>query len=63
MFVRGVPAKKYWDEGNEGWEEPGGSYHAHGGVGVHEVIIVKRLADRVKPADKECELLLLHVSR
>ena len=56
MFVSGVPAQKYWDEGYESWEEPGGSYHAHCGVGIHEVIVVKRLADRVKP--KECEFFL-----
>ena len=49
MFVRGVPAQKYRDEGYKGGEEPGSSDHAHRRIGVHEVIIVKRLADRVKP--------------
>ena len=59
MFVSGVPAQKYWDEGYESWEEPGCSDHAHRGGGIHKVIVVKRLADRVKPEDKECEFLFL----
>ena len=59
MFVCGVPAQKYWDEGYESWEEPGRSYHSHRRVGIHEVIIVKRLADRVKPVDNALLYCLL----
>ena len=51
MFICRVPAQKYRDEGYKGREEPGGGDHAHCRVGVHEVIVVKRLADRVKPVE------------
>ena len=53
MFVCGIPAQKYWDKGYESWEEPGCGDHSHRRVGIHEVIVVERLADRVKPVNNE----------
>ena len=61
MFICRVPAQKYRDEGYKGREEPGGGDHAHCRVGVHEVIVVKRLADRVKPVDVNANFYWLQI--
>ena len=50
MFLRGVPAQKDRHEGDEGGAQPGRGDHAHGRVGVHEVVVVERFADGVEPA-------------
>ena len=50
MFLRGVPAQEDGHEGDEGGAQPGRGDHAHGRVGVHEVVVVEWFADGVEPA-------------
>ena len=49
MFLRGVPAQEDRHEGDEGGAQPGRGDHAHGRVGVHEVVVVEGLDDGVEP--------------
>ena len=50
MFLRGVPAQEDRHEGDEGGAQPGRRDHAHGRVGVHEMVVVEWFADGVEPA-------------
>ena len=49
MFLRSIPAHENWNKRNEHRTEPGSDYHAHSGVGVHEVVIVEGFDDGVEP--------------
>ena len=53
MLFGGIPTQWYGNERNKSWAQPSRSDHAHGRVGVHEVIIVKWLADGVESIDKK----------
>ena len=54
MFFRGVPTKKDGDKRDESRTQPSCSNHAHGRVGVHEVVVVKRFDDGVEPIKGDC---------
>ena len=51
VFLCGVPAQKYRDEGDGSRAQPGRRDHPHGRVGVHEVVVVERLHDGVEPVE------------
>ena len=49
MFLCSVPSQKNGDKRDENRAQPRSRYHSHGGVGVHEVVIVKRFYNSVEP--------------
>ena len=49
MVLVCVPAQEDGDEGDGRGAEPGCRDHPHGRVGVHEVVVVKRLDNCIVP--------------